>query len=140
VTTAALRLWFVARNLDMQQKIEKWQRWINRICDQVTMLMTYRIYNARYLIIVNANPDLPPSNGFLTYFRAIYAEGAAMGIRRQAASHPDSISLRRLLDELDVKHLFPVVAVTTPCATHLILIAVANMRTSYSAVYSKTMV
>ncbi len=84
----------------MKQKIEKWQRWIDRIEDQVKVVMMYRSFNDQYVAIVNANPDLPPSNAFLSYFRAIYADGAAMAIRRQATTHRDSISLRRLLEEL----------------------------------------
>ncbi len=84
----------------MKQKIEKWQRWIDRIEDRVKVLMMYRAFNGQYVEIVNANPDLLPGNAFLSYFRAIYADGAAMAVRRQATSHRDSISLRRLLEEL----------------------------------------
>lgn len=84
----------------MKQKIEKWQRWIDRIEDQVKVLMMYRAFNDQYVEIANANASLLPGNAFLSYFRAIYADGAAMAIRRQVTSHRDSISLRRLLEEL----------------------------------------
>lgn len=84
----------------MKQKIEKWQRWIERIQDQLTKLMIYRSLNRAYERVVNNNEELNKGNQYLVYFRAIYADFAAMAIRRQARGHKDAVSLRDLLEDI----------------------------------------
>jgi hypothetical protein len=87
----------------MVNDIDKWTTWINRIEYQVKILMMYRAFNADYVAIVNANSSLSPNNHYLSYFRAIYHDGATMAIRRQAKSHRDSVSLQRLMREIAEK-------------------------------------
>lgn len=90
----------------MEQRIEKWRRWIERIREQVTVLMMYRWFNDQYVQIVNANPKLRPGSPFLDYFRAVYGDYAAMAVRRQVRRHADSISLAGLLEELSENPTF----------------------------------
>jgi hypothetical protein len=84
----------------MQQKIEKWQRDIARIQNQVIRLLDYRRWNHVYELIVAANPRLRPGIPVLDYFRNVYGDYAVMAIRRQAKPHKDSVSLLGLLEDL----------------------------------------
>jgi len=85
----------------MKQKLEKWQRDIVRIREQVIHLANYRRWNRVYETVVNANPRLRPGMHLLDYFRNVYGDFAAMAVRRQAKTHKDSISLRGLLEDLE---------------------------------------
>lgn len=84
----------------MKQKIEKWQRDIERIQQSVVRLCDYRRWNRVYETIVNANPRLHPGIPILDYFRNVYGDYAAMAIRRLARPHKDAVSLLGLLEDL----------------------------------------
>ncbi|GEM_PF-4025103 len=83
-----------------QAKRDKWTRHIKRIETQVFRLMDYRRWNRVYEQIVNANPRLRPGIPVLDYFRHIYADYAAMAVRRQAKPHADAISLLDLIEDI----------------------------------------
>lgn len=85
-----------------QAKRDKWRRFISRIEPQVFRMMDFRRWNRAYERIVNANPRLLPGNPVLDYFRSIYADYAALAVRRQAKPHRDSISLLGLIDDLAI--------------------------------------
>lgn len=84
----------------MQQKIEKWQRQIDRIRDLVAQMQDYRRWNRVYEEIVAANPQLRPGMPVVDYFRNVYCDYAVMAIRRQARDQKDSISLIGLLRDI----------------------------------------
>lgn len=81
-------------------KRAKWVRYINRIEKQVFRLMDFRRWNRIYEQIVNANERLHPGIPVLDYFRNVYADYAAMAVRRQAKPHGDAISLLDLIEDI----------------------------------------
>jgi hypothetical protein len=80
-------------------KREKWLRYIKRIEPQVFHMMDFRRWNTVYERVVNANPRLRPGLPVLDYFRSVYANYAALAVRRQAKPHGDAISLLELKED-----------------------------------------
>jgi hypothetical protein len=83
-----------------QAKRAKWVRYIKRIEPQVFRMMEFRSWNRIYEEIVNANPRLRPGIPVLDYFRHVYADYAALAVRRQSKQHADAISLLDLVEDI----------------------------------------
>jgi hypothetical protein len=83
-----------------QAKRAKWVRYIERIEPQVFRMMDFRRWNRVYEEIVNANPRLHPGIPVLDYFRHVYADYAALAVRRQSKPHDDAISLLELIEDM----------------------------------------
>lgn len=81
-------------------KRDKWVRYIKRIEPQVFRMMDFRRWNSVYEEIVNANPNLHPGIPVLDYFRHVYADYAALAVRRQSKTHDDAISLLDLIEDM----------------------------------------
>lgn len=81
-------------------KLDKWVRYINRIEPQVFRMMDFRRWNSVYEEIVRVNPRLRPGIPVLDYFRDVYANYAALAVRRQSKPHNDAISLVELIEDM----------------------------------------
>lgn len=84
----------------MQQRIEKWVRWLKASERQISNLVVYDHVYSETIEILKANPELSKPSIFYDFLFASYAASAVMGVRRQVKSHKDSYSLRGLLDEI----------------------------------------
>lgn len=84
----------------MNDRFEKWDRWLNDIEYEVTDLLRYRHIFHEVNAIVNSNPKIQKPSSFYEFLGHSYAAFALMGIRRQAKIHKDSISFARLLKEI----------------------------------------
>lgn len=85
----------------MQQKLEKWRRWIEIIHkDAEDMLESQYIFSV-YIEIVKNNQMIQSPSDFHWWIRKNYVSHIAMSIRRQAEwKDPDIISLGKLLHEI----------------------------------------
>lgn len=84
----------------MKKKIEKWERWLDEIKDQIrSLLWSRQIFNETFDII-RANPLLPRQNSLYGALQMWYAASVLSGVRRQLKSGDQSISLAGLLDEI----------------------------------------
>lgn len=84
----------------MDQKLEKWKRWVETIASDVEYLLTSRYILKETAAIVRSNDSLPKTSSFLKYFEIWYADSMIVGVRRQVKTNDDSISLARLLDDM----------------------------------------
>ena len=84
----------------MCSKLEKWERWLETIKQQLYSIMQSReIYRGTMRAVVN-NPAVPQRNVFWRHLQQWYADSLIMGVRRQAKSEKQAISLARLLEEM----------------------------------------
>jgi hypothetical protein len=85
----------------MDQKLEKWGKWIDAIYnDMVSSAASREIYEETKRIIIN-NPTL--ADGPTFFFNRLtrwYADSAIMGLRRHLKIDGDSISLAGLLQDI----------------------------------------
>jgi hypothetical protein len=85
----------------MQQKLEKWLRWIEEIHKDAEELLQSQYIFSTYLEIIKNNPDIESPSDFHWWTRDNYVSYIAMSIRRQAEwKDPDIISLGKLLHEM----------------------------------------
>ena len=84
----------------MDQKFEKWKKWLDEIYDQVVDLVTNRRSFSEVWTIVNLNPKIQKSNTFYKLLDDTYAAYGISAIRRQIKPHKDSISFAGLLEEI----------------------------------------
>ncbi|RKU27322.1 hypothetical protein C6497_11270 [Candidatus Poribacteria bacterium] len=69
----------------MEQRLEKWNNWIDQICDDVVKLMRYRYIFKEIMDIGNKNPYLRnhKQNPFVEYIQNTYVAFIANILRRQ---------------------------------------------------------
>jgi hypothetical protein len=84
----------------MQQKYNKWVRWIDTICAEVEQLCHLKRIFLEAQGIIHANPSLPDRNTFYEFLNHGYTAIGIMGVRRQVKIQKDSISLTRLLKDI----------------------------------------
>jgi hypothetical protein len=87
--------------MSKNQKLQKWERWITPIQDDVIYLLGSRQTYKSYGEIVKANQDV--MNGgpsFHSWVRSNYVTFVSMAIRRQLDTDNDSISLARLISDI----------------------------------------
>ena len=84
----------------MNQKLRKWLRWLQVIRDDVQQLVIHKDIFEHVRKIIEANPRIQIPNAFYDFMGGSYAAYAAMGIRRQARYHKDSISFIGLLGDI----------------------------------------
>ena len=86
----------------MDQKFEKWKKWLDQIyCQVVDLVTTQRIFSEVWAI-VERNPKLQKPNSFYKFLNDTYAAYGISAVRRQIKPHKDSISFARLLKEIIV--------------------------------------
>jgi hypothetical protein len=85
----------------MKEKLQKWERWIEAIYDDmVSSANSRKIYEETRQIVV-ANPTL--ADGSTVFFNCLvrwYVDSAVMGLRRQLKINGESISLAGLLKDI----------------------------------------
>ncbi|MBK7832186.1 MAG: hypothetical protein IPJ56_07545 [Gemmatimonadetes bacterium] len=89
------------RSDPMNQKIQKWSRWLDAIKQQLHDVMRSRVvFNDTFRVIVE-NPALPRNSLVYHHLRAWYGDHAIMAVRRQLKVDRSAISLLRLLEEIE---------------------------------------
>ncbi len=84
----------------LDQKLEKWIKWIRAIHEDIRLLAwTTAIYNETYSV-VTSNDAVNIPNPFLGWLSHCYSRTALMGLRRQLDHHRDAISMWKLLSEI----------------------------------------
>ena len=86
------------------QKYTKWLRWLATISHEVTLLVWSGNLYKEMREIVAANPAINRGNKFYDWLTRNYVHTALMGLRRQLDRHRDAISLRKLLDDMQVNY------------------------------------
>ena len=84
----------------MQQKYNKWVRWIETICAEIEHLCYLKHIFSEVQAIIHANPNLPRGNSFYEFLNHGYTASGVMGVRRQVKQQKDSISLASLLNDI----------------------------------------
>ncbi len=89
--------------MNQQATFAKWNRWLDRIYGDVQWTLTNRYIYTEVQKIVLANPKIRTGSAFYEWMGNVYATTAAMGVRRQLDERKDSVSLARLLGDMDSK-------------------------------------
>jgi len=84
----------------MDDRFNKWNKWIDVILSEITRLSKYRNIFWEVLNIIKNNPKIQKPSSFYDFLRDIYAASALMGVRKQVKIDKDSISLAKLLQEI----------------------------------------
>jgi hypothetical protein len=84
------------------QKYTKWLQWLETISHEVTLLVWSDDLYKEIREIVAANPIINMGNKFYDWLTRNYVHTTLMGLRRQLDRHRDAISLRKLLDDMQV--------------------------------------
>ena len=84
----------------MDQKFEKWEKWLETIRYEVMDLVRSKHIFWKLGNIVKNNPKIQKPNSFYEFSGKTYFAYALMGIRRQIKPHKDSISFAGLLQEI----------------------------------------
>ena len=85
----------------MDQKFEKWQKWINEIYEEeVVPLVEHQQIYGKVRDIIRANSEIQKPNEFYRFLENTYVGSGIMGVRRQIRPHKDSISLAGLLEDI----------------------------------------
>jgi len=88
----------------MQQKLEKWLKWIHEIHKDAEELLEAQYIFATYIEIVKNNSTIEAPADFHWWVRNNYISFIAMSIRRQAeCNDPNIISLGKLLYEMQIE-------------------------------------
>nr|WP_290226542.1 hypothetical protein [Trichocoleus desertorum] len=88
----------------MEQKTQKWNRWVQVLREQITRLVRSNYIYAETRKIVVENSAINNSNLFYDWLTRNYVDATLMGIRRQLDEHPDCISLIKLLRDLQINN------------------------------------
>jgi hypothetical protein len=83
------------------QKIAMWQKWSERIGQDVIHLLGHRKIYKSYAELLDLNPDVVKNGGlFHQWINETYITSVAMGIRRQLDTDKDVISLLKLIRDI----------------------------------------
>jgi hypothetical protein len=80
-----------------EQRIQAIQRQLQRVQQQVYIMMDNRRWNLVYQDIVARNPALRKPNAMLAHFQRVYIDYAVLAVRRQAKQEDASVSLRGVM-------------------------------------------
>lgn len=84
----------------MKQKIEKWDRWLNKIEEEVTWLLVAKDIFWEVQYIVSSNPSIQKSSSLYSFLATGYANSCLMGVRRLTKESRNSISFMGLLRDI----------------------------------------
>ena len=87
----------------MDTKLSKWLRWLELIEKQIYNLVLYKDVFWSVQDLIRGNNKIQKPSIFYRYLGDTYVSHALIGIRRQIKIDKDSISFRKLLDELSKK-------------------------------------
>ena len=80
---------------------QRWKRWFDQIGRDITELVVHRHVYREVYEIINANPGLQVASSFYDWMRLAYVNQMAVGVRRLTDPDRRSISLVRLMDEIE---------------------------------------
>ena len=80
--------------------IKKWKKLLDEIINDLTNLVENRYIFNKIVAICKGNEDLKEDNVFWQFLRINYISSAVLNICRQVDTHPDSLSLINLLNEI----------------------------------------
>ncbi len=84
----------------MDDRFNKWNKWINLILSEISGLSIERNIFWEVQDIIKNNLKIQKPSKFYNFLSNIYVESALIGVRRQVKIDKDSISLARLLKEI----------------------------------------
>lgn len=84
----------------MKQKLEKWERWLQVIYDDMVSQATSRTVFRETTAIIVGNPNIPKDSDFWDFLEQWYVDSTVMGLRRQIKVSPDGVSLAGLLEDI----------------------------------------
>ena len=84
----------------MNPKLKKWLDWIEKIQENAHDLLMDQHLFQEYSEIIRKNPAIQRPSDFHDWVRKNYASSVALHIRRQLDMDSDSISIKRLLTEI----------------------------------------
>lgn len=84
----------------MDQKFEKWEKWLEMIQVEVMDLVRNKHIFWKLGDIIRNNPDIQKPNSFYKFAGDTYFVYCVIGVRRQIRPHKDSISFAGLLQEM----------------------------------------
>lgn len=84
----------------MQEKIEKWSRWLDAIRRDLRGVAIRGHLYRELAKIVSTNPTLPQTSDLYWYLAVEHSQAMSMAIRRQVKRGQDSISLASLLEDI----------------------------------------
>jgi len=84
----------------MKQKLEKWERWLQVIYDDMVNQATSRTVFRETAAIIVGNPHIPKDSDFWDFLEQWYVDSAVIGLRRQIKVSPDGVSLAGLLEDI----------------------------------------
>ena len=85
----------------MDPKICKWVRWLDRIEEELTLLVWSKSIYLELHEIIAKNPQIDHGNRFWDWISKNYVESSLMGIRRQIDKDPQTISLFNLIRDIE---------------------------------------
>lgn len=86
--------------MDIQNRFNKWNSWLDKIENEVTRLVENRYIFWEVQKIIKNNPKIQKPSAFYEWLGNVYATSAVIGIRRQIDERKDVITLARLLHEI----------------------------------------
>jgi hypothetical protein len=81
--------------------LEQWNKWIDRVCKDVTSLVVGRHIFKEVHDIIEGNPKIAQPSSFYEFLAVAYRDWGSMGVRRHLDSN--NVSLKRLLNEMAKK-------------------------------------
>lgn len=84
----------------MNEKLEKWQRWLEVILQEMRHQAVSRAVYYDTLAIVDANPAIPRDSTFFDFLEQWYVDSTVMALRRQLKVDTDSVSLAAFLQDV----------------------------------------
>ena len=84
----------------MNQKLEKWLRWLEIIHRDAEELLDNQYLFSAYIGIIKNNPKIQEPSDFHWWVRDNYVNSVAMSIRRQVDTDSDVITFGKLLKEI----------------------------------------
>ena len=84
----------------MDQKLEKWERWLGAIHKEVIELITNQHIFWEIQGMIKRNPNIQKPNSFFRFIGQTYYDYGVIAVRRQIKCDAQSISFVRLLKEI----------------------------------------
>lgn len=84
----------------MNDKVEKWTRWVRTIQEDMRDQAGSRLIYRESMELILANPAVRNGRVFLSFMEQWYIDSTVMGLRRQLKTDADSVSLAGLLGDM----------------------------------------
>lgn len=85
----------------MDPKLAKWIGWLDPIEEDITQLVWSKSIYLKLTGIITTNPEIHHGNRFWNWISTNYVESSLMGMRRQTDNGPDTITLFKLISDIE---------------------------------------